>query len=143
MIKTAQAVFYIIFIFFYVGCSSHPRMVNYYNYDLPKSDVIDLCKTILINLDYEIDILAPESNVIITKSNKIGFLPSYSYEVYIKITDKIEIYLNSNRQALKLFKDFQFHNLRIESMPYSLQQKIFTPIRSQFKRKNIRRIQLN
>ena len=81
-------------------------MVNCYNYDLPKTDILNLCKKILINLDYEIDIFAPEINLILTESTKLRkdyrgsiYLNPfyYKYILYIKITDKIEIHITGKR----------------------------------------------
>ena len=142
MIKTARAVFYLIFIYNFVACSSHSRTVNYYNYEIPKSEALDLCRTILTNLGYDVNIFAPETNIIVTKPNKVWkVVRRYDYIVYIKVTDKIEIYIDGGK---KLNKD---SNGRIvqgkPSLPYSLQKTIFIQIKKEFERKNIRRIQLS
>lgn len=142
MIKTARAVFYLIFIYYFIACSSHSRTVNYYNYDLPKSEALDLCRSILTNLGYDINIFGPETNIIVTKPNKIWkVVRRYDYIVYIKVTDKIEIYIDGGK---KLNKD---NNGRIvqgkPSLPYSLQKTIFTQIKKEFERKNIRIIGLS
>ena len=150
MIKTARAVFYFIPIYFYIGCASTPRMVNYYNYNMPKDEVLNLCKTILIKLDYEIDIFAPETNIIVTKPTKLRkVLRRYDYVVYVKITDKVEIHLASERSIFsrssrwwrinyKTIKEFHTES----KMPYSLQKVIFRPIKKEFERNNIQRIEL-
>ena len=142
MIKTARAVIYLIFICFFVACSSHSRMVNYYNYDLPKSEALDLCKTILTNLNYDINIFAPETNIIITKPAKLWkILRRYDYIIYIKVTDKIEIYIDGGR---KINKDINGHIIEGKSsLPYSLQKSIFMQIKKEFERKNIRRFKLS
>ena len=150
MIKTARAVFYFILIYFYLGCASPPRMVNYYNYNMPKDEVLNLCKTILIKLDYEIDILAPETNMIVTKSTKLRkVLRRYDYVVYVKITDKVEIYLSSERSIFSRNSSWWTNNYKTikefhteSKMPYSLQKVIFRPIKKEFERNNIQRIEL-
>ena len=150
MIKTARAVFYFILIYFYFGCASPPTMVNYYNYNMPKDEVLNLCKTILIKLDYEIDILAPETNIIVTKSTKLRkVLRRYDYVVYVKITDKVEIYLSSERSIFSRSSSWWTNNYKTikefhteSKMPYSLQKVIFRPIKKEFERNNIQRIEL-
>jgi hypothetical protein len=148
MIKTARAVFYLITIYFYLGCTAQSTMVNYYNYDMPKIEVINLCKTILLNLDYEIDIYAPETNVIATKSKKLKkLLIGYNYIVYIKVTDKVEVYLASERNIFMRGSESSIGGGELTTMdpnmPYSVQKLIFNTIRREFERKNIKRIELN
>ena len=148
MIKTARAVFYLVIICFYHGCVSQPRMVNYYNYDLPKNEILDICKTILLKLDYEIDIYAPESNVIVTKSIKMRkVLRRYDYVVYIKITDKVEVYLASERNIFSRGSESSIGGGELivmdPNMPYSIQKLIFSPIRKELESNNIKRIELN
>ena len=141
MIKTAQAVFYLFFIFLYASCTSAPRMVNYYGYDLPKTEILNICKTILINLDYEIDVFAPETNVIITKMTKIRIgLRRYDYLVYIKITDRVEIHIAGERNIFgrksesSLGRGGSFKQPQV-SMPSSFQKQIFNPIKRGLKKK--------
>ena len=148
MIKTARAVFYLVIICFYHGCVSQPRMVNYYNYDLPKNEILDICKTILLKLDYEIDIYAPVSNVIVTKSIKMRkVLRRYDYVVYIKITDKVEVYLASERNIFSRGSESSIGGGELTvmdpNMPYSIQKLIFSPIRKELESNNIKRIELN
>ena len=116
-------------------------MVNYYGYDLPKTEILNICKTILINLDYEIDVFAPETNVIITKMTKIRIgLRRYDYLVYIKITDRVEIHIAGERNIFgrkpesSLGRDGYFKQPQV-LMPSSFQKQIFNPIKRGLKKK--------
>ena len=46
-------------------------MVREYIYEIPKSDVLEHCRDLLVKLDYEIDIYASETDILITKPIKI------------------------------------------------------------------------
>ena len=41
-------------------------MLREYQYEIPQSDVLDKCRAVLTKLDYEVDLYASESNVLIT-----------------------------------------------------------------------------
>ena len=69
-------------------------MVREYSYQIPKSDVLEHCRNILIKQDYDIDIYASESDILITKPIKIRRgLRRFDYTVFVQITDRIEIYV--------------------------------------------------
>ena len=73
-------------------------MVNHYSYLIPKDEVLALCKRAILKLDYDIDIYAPESNILITKSRKIRkVLRRYDYVIYIQVGDKVNVHISANK----------------------------------------------
>ena len=54
-----------------ISCATNPRMIRYYDYDMPKDAVLNEIRSILLSLDYEIDIYAPETFALTTKSTRI------------------------------------------------------------------------
>jgi len=120
-------------------------MVREYQYTIPKSEVLDQCRSILTNLDYEIDIYAPESNMLMTKPIKLRrALRRFDYAIYVKITDRIEIHIVAERSIFKRSSESSvggkglFEKQSEEAMPISLQRKIFIPIHNGMGKYNFR-----
>ena len=110
-------------------------MVNQYNYLIPKDEVLALCKRAILKLDYDIDIYAPESNILITKSRKIRkVLRRYDYVIYIQVGDKVNVHISAERSIFNRGSESSLGGEEIiikqpeGLMPYSLQKKIFIPI---------------
>ena len=83
-------------ILFLVSCASAPRMVHYSNYYISKDKVLNEVRTGLQSLDYEIDMYAPETYALSTKPVKIkGEASKYNYTLFVKISDRIEIYISA------------------------------------------------
>ncbi len=77
-------------------------MVRYYEYYLPKDSVLNECRQILLSLDYDIDIYAPESFALTTKSIRIRrTLRKYDYVVFIQVADKIEVHISASRSIFR------------------------------------------
>jgi len=94
--------FSLFLIFQIIQCTNPPRMVREYIYEIPKSDVLEHCRDILVKLDYEIDIYASETDILITKPIKIRrALRRYDYIVFVQISDRIEIYVAAERSIFK------------------------------------------
>ena len=75
-------------------------MVRYYDYHLPKDEVLNECRKILLSLDYDIDMYAPESYALTTKSIRVRMtLRKYDYVVYLQVSDKIEIHIAAKRSS--------------------------------------------
>ena len=123
-------------------------MVREYIYEIPKSDVLEHCRDLLVKLDYEIDIYASETDILITKPIKIRrVLSRYDYIVFVQVTDRIEIYVaaESGWEESIFFKpgsestvDGSSLNEKQseDTLPLSLQKKILIPIhRSMIKQK--------
>lgn len=118
-------------------------MVREYIYEIPKSDVLEHCRDILVKLDYEIDIYASETDILITKPIKIRrALRRYDYIVFVQISDRIEIYVAAERSIFKRGSESTVGGSGLiekqseDALPFSLQKKILIPIhRSMIKQK--------
>ena len=110
-------------------------MVPEYSYKIPKSDVLEHCRNILIKQDYDIDIYASESDILITKPIKIRRgLRRFDYTVFVQITDRIEIYVAAERSIFH--RGYTLQSVKVDSiekqsedaLPFSLQKKLLIPI---------------
>ena len=123
-------------------------MVREYFYEIPKSDVLEYCRDLLVKLDYEIDIYASETDILTTKPIKIRrVLSRYDYIVFVQVTDRIEIYVaaESGWEESIFFKPGSESTVggsslnekqSEDTLPLSLQKKILIPIhRSMIKQK--------
>ena len=143
-----KPVFSLFLIFQIIQCTNPPRMVREYIYEIPKSDVLEHCRDLLVKLDYEIDIYASETDILITKPIKIrSLLSRYDYIVFVQVTDRIEIYVaaESGWEESIFFKPGSESTVggsslnekqSEDTLPLSLQKKILIPIhRSMIKQK--------
>ena len=110
-------------------------MVNHYSYLIPKDEVLALCKRAILKLDYDIDIYAPESNILITKSRKIRrVLRRYDYVIYIQVGDKVNVHISAERSIFNRGSESTLGGSSIiikqteTYLPTSIQMKIFDPI---------------
>lgn len=118
-------------------------MVREYIYEIPKSDVLEHCRDVLVKLDYEIDIYASETDILITKPIKIRrTLRRYDYIVFVQVTDRIEIFVAAERSVFKRGSESTVGGSSLnekqseDTLPLSLQKKILIPIhRSMIKQK--------
>ena len=110
-------------------------MVREYIYEIPKSDVLEHCRNVLVKLDYEIDIYASETDILITKPIKIRrALRRYDYIVFVHVTDRIEIYVAAERSIFH--RGYTLQSVKVDSiekqsedaLPFSLQKKLLIPI---------------
>ena len=138
-----KPVFSLFLIFQIIQCTNPPRMVREYIYEIPKSDVLEHCRNILVKLDYEIDIYASETDILITKPIKIRRgLGRYDYIVFVQVTDRIEIYVAAERSVFNRGSESTIGGSSLiekqseDALPFSLQKKILIPIhRSMIKQK--------
>lgn len=143
-----KPVFSLFLIFQIIQCTNPPRMVREYIYEIPKSDVLEHCRDLLVKLDYEIDIYASETDILITKPIKIRrVLSRYDYIVFVQVTDRIEIYVaaESGWEESIFFKRGSESTVggsslnekqSEDALPFSLQKRILIPIhRSMIKQK--------
>ena len=118
-------------------------MVREYIYEIPKSDVLEHCRDVLVKLDYEIDIYASETNILITKPLKIRrALRRYDYIVFVQVTDRIEIFVAAESSVFKRGSESTVGGSSLiekqseDALPFSLQKRILIPIhRSMIKQK--------
>ena len=143
-----KPVFSLLLISQIIQCTNPPRMVREYIYEIPKSDVLEHCRDLLVKLDYEIDIYASETDILITKPIKIRrVLSRYDYIVFVQVTDRIEIYVaaESGWEESIFFKRGSESTVggsslnekqSEDALPFSLQKRILIPIhRSMIKQK--------
>ena len=124
-----------------ISCASNPRMVRYYDYEIPKEMVLNEIRTILISLDYEIDIYAPETNALTTKNTRLRkTIRKYDYVLYVKVSDRIEVHISAKRNIFRrgsetnLGKYDQIIEQTEDKLPSSLQKKIYFPIQKELKK---------
>ena len=118
-------------------------MVREYIYEIPKSDVLEHCRDLLVKLDYEIDIYASETDILITKPIKIRrVLSRYDYIVFVQVTDRVEIFVAAERSVFKRGSESTVGGSSLiekqseDALPFSLQKRILIPIhRSMIKQK--------
>ena len=110
-------------------------MVREYFYEIPKSDVLEHCRDLLVKLDYEIDIYASETDILITKPIKIRrVLSRYDYIVFVQVTDRIEIYVAAEHSIFH--RGYTLQSVKVDSiekqsedaLPFTLQRKLLIPI---------------
>jgi len=130
-------------IFQIIQCTNPPRMVREYIYEIPKSDVLEHCRDVLVKLDYEIDIYASETDILITKPLKIRrALRRYDYIVFVQVTDRVEIFVAAERSVFKRGSESTVGGSSLiekqseDALPFTLQKRILIPIhRSMIKQK--------
>ena len=118
-------------------------MVREYFYEIPKSDVLEHCRDVLVKLDYEIDIYASETDILITKPLKIRrALRRYDYIVFVQVTDRVEIFVAAERSIFKRGSESTVGGSSLiekqseDALPFTLQKRILIPIhRSMIKQK--------
>ncbi len=118
-------------------------MVREYFYEIPKSDVLEHCRDLLVKLDYEIDIYASETDILITKPLKIRrALRRYDYIVFVQVTDRVEIFVAAERSVFKRGLESTVGGSSLiekqseDALPFTLQKRILIPIhRSMIKQK--------
>ena len=113
----------------------YPRMNRVYDYQGNKLETLEICKNILQELEYEIDIYAPETFMIITKLIRVKrALRKYDYIVYIKISDRINIHVAAERNIFNRGSESTLGGSSIvikqteTYLPTAIQKKIFDPI---------------
>ena len=124
-------------------------MLNHYSYLIPKDEVLALCKRAILKLDYEIDLYAPESNILTTKSRQMrSLLRRYDYVIYIQVGDKVNVHISANKNIFNRDSESSFSGEKIiinqpeGLMPYSLQKKIFIPIEKVMRTEKFERIKI-
>ena len=114
-----------------------------YDFKKTKLEVLKICKDILQDLDYEIDIYAPESFMLTTKSTRLRrVLRRFDYVIYLEVSDRIEVHISAERSIFNRGSESSIGGegiilKQVETyMPYSLQKKIFEPINSKLLENN-------
>ena len=113
----------------------YPRMNRVYDYPGNKLETLEICKNILQQLEYEIDIYAPESFMLTTRPTQHRrVLRIYDYIIYLKISDRIDIHIAAERNIFNRGSESTAggNSVVIKQtetyLPTSIQKKIFDPI---------------
>ena len=119
-------------------------MVRYSDYNISKGKVLDEVRAVLLSLDYEIDIYAPETYALSTKATRIKrTLRKYDYILFVKISDKIEIHISAKRSIFNrgsesnIGKYEQIIQQTEDRIPLNLQKKIYKPILNELRKNKI------
>ena len=114
-----------------------------YDFKKTKLEVLKICKDILQDLDFEIDIYAPESFMLTTKSTRLRrVLRRFDYVIYLEVSDRIEVHISAERSIFNRGSESSAGGKgiilkQVETyMPYSIQKKIFEPINSKLLENN-------
>ena len=110
-------------------------MIRGYDYSINKYETLEICKTILEELEYEIDIYAPESYILTTKPTRLRkVLRKYNYIIYVQVSDRINIHISAERNIFNRGSESSIggSSMTIKQtetyLPLSIQKKIFDPI---------------
>ena len=130
-----EKIFLLITTVLFVGCANPPRMIRGYDYSINKYETLEICKTILEELEYEIDIYAPESYILTTKPTRLRkVLRKYNYIIYVQVSDRINIHISAERSIFNRGSESSIggSSMTIKQtetyLPLSIQKKIFDPI---------------
>ena len=142
-----EKIFLLITTVLFVGCANPPRMIRGYDYSINKYETLEICKTILEELEYEIDIYAPETYMLTTKQTQLRkVLRKYDYIIYIKVSDRINIHISAERNIFNRGSESSLggSNIIIKQteayLPLSIQKKIFNPINNKLIKHNFTQI---
>ncbi len=120
------------------GCPDPPRMVREFDYQTTQNEAFSTCKEVLSSLQYDIDIFSPESHFMVTKPKRLRkTLRRYDYIVAIYITDRVEVFIAAQRSIFKRGSELSIGGKTLiekqteDTIPVSLQKKIFIPIINQ------------
>ena len=130
-----EKIFLLITTVLFVGCANPPRMIRGYDYSINKYETLEICKTILEELEYEIDIYAPESYILTTKPTRLRkVLRKYHYIIYVQVSDRINIHISAERSIFNRGSESSIGGSSViikqteTYLPLSIQKKIFDPI---------------
>ena len=142
-----EKIFLLLLTVLFIGCANPPRMIRGYDYSIKKYDALEICKNILQELEYEIDIYAPESYMLTTKPTQLRkVIRKYDYIIYLKVTDHINVHISAERNIFNRGSESSLGGSSIiikqteTYLPLSIQKKIFDPISNKLINHNFRQI---
>ena len=142
-----EKIFLLITTVLFVGCANPPRMIRSYDYSINKYEILEICKTILEELEYEIDIYSPESYILTTKPTRLRkVLRKYNYIIYVQVSDRINIHISAERSIFNRGSESSIggSSMSIKQtetyLPLSIQKKIFDPINNKLIKHNFTQI---
>ena len=142
-----EKIFLLLLAVLFIGCANPPRMNRGYDYSIKKYEALEICKNILQELEYEIDIYAPESYMLTTKPTQLRkVLRKYDYIIYLDVSDRINIHISAERNIFNRGSESSLGGGSIfikqteTYLPLSIQKKIFDPISNKLLNHNFRQI---
>ena len=142
-----EKIFLLLLAVLFIGCANPPRMNRGYDYSVKKYEALEICKGILEELEYEIDIYAPESHILTTKPTQLRMvIRKYDYIIYLNVSDRINIHISAERNIFNRGSESSLGGSSIiikqteTYLPLSIQKKIFDPINNKLKNLNFRQI---
>ena len=118
-----------------------------YDFSINKYEALEICKSILEELEYEIDIYAPESHILTTKPTQLRrVIRKYDYILYLNVIDRINIHISAERNIFNRGSESSLGGSGIiikqteTYLPLSIQKKIFDPINNKLIIHNFRQI---
>ena len=142
-----EKIFLLLLAVLFIGCANPPRMNRGYDYSVKKYEALEICKNILQELEYEIDIYAPESYMLTTKPTQLRkVIRKYDYIIYLDVSDRINIHISAERNIFNRGSESSLGGSSIiikqteTYLPLSIQKKIFDPINNKLKNRNFRQI---
>tara|TARA_Y100000590_G_C15278744_1_gene847938 strand:+ start:204 stop:653 length:450 start_codon:yes stop_codon:yes gene_type:complete len=142
-----EKIFLLLLAVLFIGCANPPRMNRGYDYSVKKYEALEICKNILQELEYEIDIYAPESHILTTKPTQLRrVIRKYDYIIYLNVSDRINIHISAERNIFNRGSESSLGGSGIiikqteTYLPLSIQKKIFDPINNKLKNHNFRQI---
>ena len=142
-----EKIFLLLLAVLFIGCANPPRMNRGYDYSVKKYEALEICKNILQELEYEIDIYAPESYMLTTKPTQLRkVIRKYDYIIYLDVSDRINIHISAERNIFNRGSESSLGGSGIiikqteTYLPLSIQKKIFDPINNKLINHNFRQI---
>ena len=126
------------------SCPESTRMAWEFEYPGTKSATLNSCKQVLEDLGYEIEIYAPESNLVVTTAKPVKYyLRRYDYSLVLGISDRLKVYVTAQEYVYKrgsqlsLFGKTMLDSDVKDKLPFGLQTTIINPIRGEFQQLGI------
>ena len=142
-----EKIFLLLLAVLFIGCANPPRMNRGYDYSVKKYEALEICKNILQELEYEIDIYAPESYMLTTKPTRLRkVLRKYHYIIYVQVSDRINIHISAERSIFNRRSESSIGGSSViikqteTYLPLSMQKKIFDPINNKLVNYNFAQI---
>lgn len=118
-------------------------MHRYVDYIGTPSQALEAAHNILVSQGYEIDWYTPEGRIIVTKPKWVAKdIRKYQYAVIVYVQDLIHLVLIGEETIFKRSSEWSIGGKALtevtekDRLPYSVQQKIYDPILTEFEKLN-------
>ncbi|MFH1851489.1 MAG: hypothetical protein ABIA75_04025 [Candidatus Neomarinimicrobiota bacterium] len=141
MIGNLRAVGAIVLAIQLSSCPDAPRMAWKFDYPGYQAAALTTTKQVLEDLGYQIDVYAPESNLIATGLQSAKYsLRRYDYVLIVRVADRIEVFISAQQfiykrgSELSLFGKSMVDTDVQDRLPLALQGRIMEPVEREFRR---------